>query len=74
VDGEGNVVVADSDNDHIVLFQDTAVPAVPGLPERVRPLLVVSDCATQQQVLQDERVVTIERVLSHAGQAAAGRH
>jgi hypothetical protein len=49
--GAGNVSLAlsaDSDNDRIVLFQGSAVPAapgLPGLPERVRPLLAVRDGA-----------------------------
>ncbi len=49
VDGAGNVVVTDSHNDRIVLFQGAAVPAASGLPERVRPLLAVRDGSAQQR-------------------------
>jgi hypothetical protein len=31
------------------VFQGAAVPAAPGLPERVRPLLAVRDVSAQQR-------------------------
>ena len=43
VDGAGNVFVTDYGKHRIVVFQGAAVPAAPGLPERVRPLLAGRD-------------------------------